>query len=143
MLTAPRRFTGHGVLSTLACVHLHDDTLGTAAGLSLAFAHLHFVGGAAAATVAAAACRVALHLAVETSDLSDDIVEGLINVDARLGRRLNELAAEVLCQGLALWIGGQRSDPNVPRQGGGKIPCLDTSRSPSRSHLLPTTTMGK
>lgn len=48
-----------------------------------------------------------MHFAVETTDLADDIVEGLVYVDARLGRRLDELAAEVLCQGLTLWIGGQ------------------------------------
>lgn len=73
---------------------LHDDTLGTATSLVLAIAHFHLPRRAAAATVAATAGRVALHLAVVAANLSDNIVESLVNVDARLGGGLNEAAAE-------------------------------------------------
>jgi len=82
--------------------HLHDDALGAAAGLGFAFAHFHFVRGSVSAAVTTAACRVALHLAVKAPNLANDIVESLIDVDAGLGRSLNEFAAEVLGKCLAL-----------------------------------------
>lgn len=82
--------------------HLHDDALGTAAGLGFAFAHFHFVRGSVASSVATAARRVALHLAVKAPNLADDIVESLVNVDAGLGRCLDEAATKVLGQLLTL-----------------------------------------
>lgn len=84
------------------CHRLHDDTLGAAASFGLAFAHLHLAGRTAIATVAATAGRIALHLAVVATDLSDNIVESLVDVNARLGGRLDEAAAKRLCQCLAL-----------------------------------------
>lgn len=63
---------------------LHDDTLGAAAGLSLAAIHIHLLGGVVTRVVAAAR-RVALHLAVVSADLTNEIVKGLVNVEAGLG----------------------------------------------------------
>lgn len=73
---------------------LHEHALGAASSLLLAVVHIHGLGWAVCACGAAAAGRVALHLAVVSPDFSHDIEKGLVNVDARLGRRLNELAAE-------------------------------------------------
>lgn len=78
--------------------HLHDDALGTAAGLGFAFAHFHFVRGSVATSVATAARGVTLHLAVKAPNLADDIVESLVNVDAGLGRCFDETATKVLGQ---------------------------------------------
>ncbi len=44
-----------------------------------------------------------IHLLVVPTDLPDDLVEGIIDVDARLGRGLDELAPEPTCQGFTLW----------------------------------------
>jgi hypothetical protein len=65
--------------------HLHEHTLGTASCFLLAVVHIHGLGGSVGARGTAAASRVALHLAVISSDLSHDIVEGLVDVDSRLG----------------------------------------------------------
>lgn len=81
---------------------LHDDTLGAAASLLLAAVHVHGLGRAVEARDAAATGRVALHLAVVSPDLTNDVVEGLLDIQTRLGRRLDELAAERTGKSLAL-----------------------------------------
>ena len=42
------------------------------------------------------------HLFVISANLSYDVVEGIVDIDTRFGRRLNELAAKLSCQVLAL-----------------------------------------
>lgn len=80
----------------------HDDTLGAAAGLVAAVVHVHLLGGAVESGATSATGGVALHFAVEAANLADNVVEGLIDIDSRLGRGLNELAVEGSSQGLAL-----------------------------------------
>lgn len=85
---------------------LHDDALGAAASLLLAAVHVHLFGGAVRARVAAAAGGVALHLAVVSSDLSYNVVEGPLDIETGLGRGLDELAAERACKSLSLCKNG-------------------------------------
>lgn len=80
----------------------HDDALGTAASLLLAAIHIHLLGRAVEAGATPGAGGVALHFAVEAADLADDVVKGLVDVDSRLGRGLDELAVEGSGQGLTL-----------------------------------------
>lgn len=120
---------------------LHDHALGAAAGFLLVVVHVHGLRGAIVAGAAAAAGRVALHLAVVPPNLAHNVVEGPVNVDPRLGRRFDELAAERLGKRLSLCEVLELENGPPPTQL--NIPCLVTSLSPSRSHLLPTTTMGK
>ena len=55
--------------------------------------------------LAARGCAcVRRHLLVVSADLPDDVVEGVVNVDARLGRCLDELAAELPGEVLALCV---------------------------------------
>lgn len=63
---------------------LHEDALGAAAGLSLAVVHVHLLRGVVSGVVATAS-RVALHLAVVSSDLANEVVESLVDVEAGLG----------------------------------------------------------
>jgi len=58
----------------------------------LAHGHLHRPAG-----------RVA-HLLVEAANLPHNVVKGLLDVPPRLGRRLDELAAEGPGQRFALWL---------------------------------------
>jgi hypothetical protein len=46
--------------------------------------------------------RVRRHLLVVSADFSDNVIEGVVDVDARFRRRLDEFAAKVLGKGLAL-----------------------------------------
>jgi hypothetical protein len=73
---------------------LHEHALGAAASFLLAVVHIHGLGGSVCARGAAAASRVTLHLAVISSDLSHDIVEGLVDIDSGLGGGFDKLAAE-------------------------------------------------
>ena len=84
----------------------HDDALGAATGLGVVVADFELVRGGAVVG-AAAAGRVSLNLAVVPPDLPHDAVERLVDVDPRLCRCLNELAAErarerlTLCESFA------------------------------------------
>lgn len=49
-----------------------------------------------------AAARVSRHVLVVLPDLAHDVEEGVVDVDAALGRRLDELAAERARELLAL-----------------------------------------
>jgi hypothetical protein len=86
-------------------VLLHNDTLGAASGLLLAMVHIHRLGRAIGARETAAAGGVALHLAVVSSDLANNVVKGLLNIQTRLGGSLDELAAERTSQSLSLLPG--------------------------------------
>jgi hypothetical protein len=74
-------------------VYSHKYTLSAAARILLAAIDIHILLGASVGPVAASGC-VACHLLVVASDLADDIVESVVDVDARLRRGLDELAAE-------------------------------------------------
>jgi hypothetical protein len=47
--------------------------------------------------------RVRGHFLVVSADFTDNVVEGVVDVDARFRRRLDEFAAKVLGEVLALW----------------------------------------
>lgn len=84
------------------CPPSHDHTLGAAASLLVAIVHVHGLRCAVGASGTAAAGGVALHLSVKSPDLAHDIVEGLVNIDARFGGSLDELATERPRKSLAL-----------------------------------------
>lgn len=58
----------------------HYHALGAAASLGVVVANIHRLDSTSSVGHATA-LRVALHLAVVTSDLTDDVVEGLVDVD--------------------------------------------------------------
>ena len=59
---------------------LHDCALAAAAGVLVVAVHLHLVGGALGVRVAAAG--IAAHVLVVFADLPDDVVEGVVDIDA-------------------------------------------------------------
>lgn len=69
---------------------LHDNTAAAPPALLLAL-----VVELAAGRAGAVALAVRAHLLVESADLADDVVEGLVDVPARFRRRLDELASEL------------------------------------------------
>lgn len=71
----------------------HKYTLPAATRVRLAAIDIHILLGTAVGSVAASG-GVAGHLLIVAPDLADDIVEGVVDVDARLRRGLDELAAE-------------------------------------------------
>lgn len=73
---------------------LHNYTTTTATPLLLALTNLQLARGSTASGSATATGRVARHLLVVASDLADDVVEGVVDVDAGLGGCLDEFAAE-------------------------------------------------
>jgi hypothetical protein len=82
---------------------LHENALGAAACLLLARVHLHgSLVGVVRARVAALV-RVA-HLNVVPADLADNVIESLVDVDAGLGRRLEERAVERAGKSLTLCV---------------------------------------
>jgi len=88
--------------STIARPHLqlptqplHNRTTPTTAPtILLALTDLHLAARAPATVPTSAARCVARHLLVVASDLADDVVEGVIDVDARFRRGFDEFAAE-------------------------------------------------
>jgi len=77
----------------------HDDTLAAATRLLIVVVHVELFGRAVAtARAATRAGRVALDLPVESPDLADNVEEGFLDIGARLGRRLDKLAAKALRQ---------------------------------------------
>lgn len=78
---------------SLDIVPSHNHALRAAAGVGIVVAHFHLVGRAAIVRSPAAG-RVTLHLTVVPPDFPDDIVECLVNIDPRLRRGFNELAAK-------------------------------------------------
>jgi len=72
----------------------HDDTLATASGFLFAAVHIHLLGRAVEAGATTATSRVALHFAVVATNFADNVVEGLVDVDSRLGGSFDELAVE-------------------------------------------------
>ena len=71
----------------------HNYALSAAARILLPAFHIQILLGAPVGPVGAS-CYVARHLLVVAPDLADDIVEGIVDVDTRLGGRLDEFAAE-------------------------------------------------
>jgi Na+(H+)/acetate symporter ActP len=82
-------------------VFLHDDALGAAASALARLAHVHLAFWCAG-TERAGARGVRGHLLVVAADLANEIVEGVLDVDAGLGRGFNELAAELTGERFAL-----------------------------------------
>lgn len=81
---------------------LHDDTLGTASGFVARLGHVHLASVRSTTTKGAAARGIGRHFLVVAANLANQVVEGVVNVDARLGRCLDELAAELTSQGFTL-----------------------------------------
>ena len=77
----------------------HDSALCAAPGVLILVVHAHLSIGLA--TVCARASSSADRVAVVFADLSNNVVEGVLDVNARLGRSLDELAAEVAGEFLA------------------------------------------
>jgi hypothetical protein len=71
-----------GAFSPHVPFRLHEHTLGTTSGFLLAIVHVHGLGGSIRARGATTAGRVTLHLAVISSNLSYDIVEGPVDIDS-------------------------------------------------------------
>jgi hypothetical protein len=71
----------------------HNYALSAAASLLLPALHIEILLGAPVGPVGAS-CYVARHLLVVAPDLADEIIEGIVDVDTRLGGRLDEFAAE-------------------------------------------------
>lgn len=80
---------------------LHDHALGAAAGALAGLADVHLALGRAG-TECTGAGGVRGHLLVVAADLTDEVVEGILDVDAGLGGGFDELAAELTGQGLTL-----------------------------------------
>lgn len=80
---------------------LHDDALGAAAGALAGLADIHLALGGARAECTTAG-RVGGHLLVVATDLTDEVVEGVLDVDAGLGGGFDELAAELAGERFAL-----------------------------------------
>jgi hypothetical protein len=80
---------------------LHNDTLGAAAGTLTGLADIH-LALRGASTKGARAGWVGGHILVVATDLTDEVVEGVLDVDAGLGGGLNELATELAGQGFTL-----------------------------------------
>lgn len=78
---------------------LHYITLPTAASLSLLVLETHLVLGLAAVSAAAGVPR---HVLVVFPDLAYDVEEGIVNIDARFCRSLDECASERTCELTAL-----------------------------------------
>ena len=87
---------------------LHDGAL-AAATVRVALVHVHLLGGTA---IRSCAWCAASDVAVVFADLADDVVESVLNVDARLGRCLDEFASEAASEFLALCRGCQSNGQN-------------------------------
>lgn len=83
---------------------LHEDTLGAAAGAVIRIAHVHLALWCAT-SIWAAAGWVRGHFLVVPADLADEVIEGGLDVDARLGGSFEELAAELTGERFALCCG--------------------------------------
>lgn len=81
---------------------LHDDTLRAAAGVIARLGHVHLASMRSTTTKGAASRGVGRHVLVVAANLANQVIKGVINVDARLGRCLDELAAELTSQRLTL-----------------------------------------
>jgi hypothetical protein len=84
-------------------VVLHDDALGAAAGALTWLAHVHL-----ALWCASAECTrpggVRGHLLVVAADLADEVVEGVLDVDAGFGGGFDKLAAELAGESFSLCL---------------------------------------
>jgi hypothetical protein len=63
--------------------------------------HAHLLD-AIGAVAARGRARVRRHFLVVAADFADNIVKGVVDIDARFRRRFDEFAAKVVCEGLAL-----------------------------------------
>ena len=84
---------------------LHDDALRAAASVLGRIAHVHLALWCAGAERAGAG-GVRGHLLVVAADLADEVVEGVLDVDAGLGGGFDELAAELTGERFALCCTG-------------------------------------
>lgn len=80
---------------------LHDHALCAATGVLGRIAHVHLALWCAGAERAGAG-GVRGHLLVVATDLADEVVEGVLDVDAGFGGGFDELAAELAGERFAL-----------------------------------------
>lgn len=88
-------------------LRLHHDALAAAAGVVAGLAHVHLALGGAGSERARSG-RIRRHFLVVAADLPDELVEGVFDVDARLGGGFDELATELAGQRFALCYGLDR-----------------------------------
>lgn len=81
--------------------NLHNDALGAAASTLTGLANIHLALGGARAEGARAGW-VGGHILVVAADFTDEVVEGVLDVDAGLGGGFDELAVELSGQSLTL-----------------------------------------
>lgn len=72
---------------------LHNNTTTASTTLLTTLAYIHLCLWSISTSVGAAG-SVASHLFVISTDLADDIVEGIVNIDARFCRSFDEFAAK-------------------------------------------------
>lgn len=82
---------------------LHDNALGAATSLLLSAVHVHLLRRSVGAASTAGATRV-LQVTVVLADLANNVVESLLDIQAGLGRGLDEFAVERTGQRLTLCI---------------------------------------
>ena len=80
----------------------HNHTFGAAAGFGFVFLHVHGLGDTVASRIVTATSGVTLYFAVIPSDLANNIVKSLIDIDSGLGGSLDKLAPKRAGQGFAL-----------------------------------------
>ena len=105
-----------------ALAALHDET-GAAALLLVVVLDAHL--GDAVGLSARGRARVRRHFLVVPADLPYDVVKGVVDVDARLGRRLDELAAKLPREILALWAGVRHAREREGWDGAHLVSTLD------------------
>lgn len=81
----------------LSPLPLHHDALSAAARVVAGLAHVHLALRRAGPERTRSG-RVRRHFLVVAADLPDELVEGVFDVDARLGGGFDELAAELAGQ---------------------------------------------
>lgn len=90
-----------GLVAGSLCLILHNHALSTAPGVIAWFAHVHFAFWGTG-TESARPGGVGGHFLVVSADFTDEVVEGVFNVDARLRGGFDEFAAELSREGLSL-----------------------------------------
>lgn len=80
--------------ASLKAGSLHKYASSAATSTFLALADLHLARGVSVSRATTSTCRVACHLFVVASDFADDVVECVVNVDARFGGGFDEFAAK-------------------------------------------------
>lgn len=82
-------------------IQLHNNAFSAAASIFARLAHVH-LAFRGTRTKSARSGWVRRHLFVVSTDLTDKVIESVFDIDARLGGCLDELAAELTSQVVAL-----------------------------------------